>query len=93
MRGIPILTFINKLDREGKEPLELLEEIEDVLGIESYPVTWPIGMGKRFQGTYDRFSKQIEVYQGNKESYFADFDGENIDDEIKSTSMKCIYQA
>jgi len=83
MRGIPILTFINKLDREGKEPLELLEEIEDVLGIESYPVTWPIGMGKRFQGTYDRFSKQIEVYQGNKESYFADFDGENIDDEIK----------
>ncbi|WP_226555261.1 peptide chain release factor 3 [Priestia aryabhattai] len=83
MRGIPILTFINKLDREGKEPLELLEEIEDVLGIESYPVTWPIGMGKRFQGTYDRFSKQIEVYQGNKESYFADFDGEHIDDEIK----------
>ncbi|GAA3328124.1 hypothetical protein GCM10020331_070830 [Ectobacillus funiculus] len=58
MRGIPILTFINKLDREGREPLELLQEIEEVLGIESYPVTWPIGMGKRFQGTYDRFEKE-----------------------------------
>ncbi|MCP8968616.1 peptide chain release factor 3 [Ectobacillus ponti] len=83
MRGIPILTFINKLDREGKEPLELLEEIEEVLGIESYPVTWPIGMGKRFQGTYDRFAKKIEVYRGNEESLFVDFDGENISDEVR----------
>ncbi|WP_110114608.1 peptide chain release factor 3 [Bacillus sp. CGMCC 1.16541] len=82
MRGIPILTFINKLDREGKDPLELLEEIEDVLGIESYPVTWPIGMGKRFQGTYDRFQKKVEVYQGNKESYYVDFDGENITSDV-----------
>ncbi|WP_416825591.1 peptide chain release factor 3 [Ectobacillus polymachus] len=83
MRGIPILTFINKLDREGKEPLELLAEIEEVLGIQSYPVTWPIGMGKRFQGTYDRFEKQIEVFRGSKDSFFTDFDGEHITDEVK----------
>ncbi|MFD3449866.1 peptide chain release factor 3 [Microbacteriaceae bacterium 4G12] len=82
MRGIPILTFINKLDREGKDPLELLQEIEDVLGIESYPVTWPIGMGKRFQGTYDRFHKKIEVYRGNEESKFIDFDGEDTSGQV-----------
>ncbi|WP_028401405.1 peptide chain release factor 3 [Ectobacillus panaciterrae] len=82
MRGIPILTFINKLDREGKDPLALLEEIEDVLGIESYPVTWPIGMGKRFQGTYDRFQKKIEVYRGNEESLFIDFDGEDTNGQV-----------
>lgn len=82
MRGIPILTFINKLDREGREPLELLQEIEEVLGIESYPATWPIGMGKRFQGTYDRFEKKIEVYRSNEESVFIDFDGENVTEEL-----------
>ena len=48
MRDTPILTFINKLDREGKEPIDLLDEIESVLGIQCAPMTWPIGMGKRF---------------------------------------------
>ncbi len=93
MRGIPILTFINKLDREGKEPLELLEEIEDVLGIESYPVTWPIGMGKRFQGTYDRFSKQIEAYQETKSPILQTLTVKISTMKLKNTSMKCIYQA
>ena len=45
MRGIPIFTFINKLDREGRDPFELLEELEEVLGIRSYPMNWPIGSG------------------------------------------------
>ncbi|KYG30845.1 peptide chain release factor 3 [Priestia endophytica] len=83
MRGIPILTFINKLDREGKDPLELLEEIEEVLEIESYPATWPIGMGKAFQGTYDRFTKQVEVYRGNEESVFIPFDGKTVTKELE----------
>lgn len=48
MRGIPIFTFINKLDRQGRDPYELVDEIEAVLGIKSYPMDWPIGMGKRF---------------------------------------------
>ena len=54
MRGIPIFTFINKLDREGRDPFELLEELEEVLGIRSYPMNWPIGSGKQFCGVYDR---------------------------------------
>jgi len=65
-RGIPIFTFINKLDRQGKEPLELFEEIEDVLGIESSPVNYPIGMGQTFRGVYDRFNKEVELYDDKK---------------------------
>lgn len=60
MRGIPIFTFINKMDREGKEPLDLMEELEEVLGIESYAMNWPIGMGRDFLGIYDRFNNRIE---------------------------------
>jgi peptide chain release factor 3 len=63
MRGIPIFTFINKLDRQGKMPLELLAELEEVLGIESYPMNWPIGMGKEFLGIYDRFNNRIEQFR------------------------------
>jgi peptide chain release factor 3 len=59
LRQIPILTFINKLDRDGREPLALLDEIEQVLGIPSSPVTWPIGMGHTFEGVYDRWSRQV----------------------------------
>ncbi len=53
MRDTPILTFVNKLDREGRDPMEVLDEIESVLDIACAPVTWPIGMGKRFKGVYD----------------------------------------
>lgn len=68
MRGIPIFTFINKLDREGKEPLELLEEIEDVLGIRSCPMNWPIGMGLNFRGIYNRDDARFERYTGRGEA-------------------------
>lgn len=67
-RGIPIFTFINKLDRQGKEPLELFEEIEEVLGIESCPINYPIGMGQTFRGVYDRFKKEVEFYGEEKEA-------------------------
>ncbi|MBO8163220.1 MAG: peptide chain release factor 3 [Brevibacillus sp.] len=63
MRGIPIFTFINKLDRHGKDPFELLEELERVLGIRSYPMNWPIGMGSRFSGVYDRQKSRVELYE------------------------------
>ena len=59
MRDTPILTFINKLDREGKEPIDLLDEIESVLGIQCAPMTWPIGMGKRFRGVYHLYDDTI----------------------------------
>ncbi|MGG3887875.1 peptide chain release factor 3 [Metabacillus fastidiosus] len=74
LRGIPIFTFINKLDREGREPLELLAEIEEVLGIESYPMNWPIGMGKRFLGIYDRFNSQVVRFKGDEEEEIVPFD-------------------
>src|SRR5699024_3322805 len=63
MRGIPIFTFINKLDRMGKEPFELLEEIEETLEIETYPMTWPIGMGQSFFGIINRKNKQINPFR------------------------------
>lgn len=67
MRGIPIFTFINKLDRDGREPLDLCTELEEVLGIESYPMNWPIGMGKGLQGIYDRFNNRIELANPDSE--------------------------
>lgn len=63
MRGIPIFTFINKLDRVGKEPFELLEEIESTLDIETYPMTWPIGMGQSFFGIINRRTKTINPFR------------------------------
>lgn len=62
MRGIPIFTFINKLDRHGKDPYELLEDIEQSLGIQSYPMNWPIGSDRDFKGVYNRHKKQIELF-------------------------------
>lgn len=62
-RGIPIFTFINKLDRDGREPLELLEELEELLDIESYPMNWPIGMGKGLEGLYDIYNQRVELYR------------------------------
>ena len=61
--GIPIFTFINKLDRDGREPLELLEELEELLQIESYPMNWPIGMGKGLEGLYDIHNQRVEIYR------------------------------
>ncbi|XHX78754.1 MAG: peptide chain release factor 3 [Stenomitos frigidus ULC029] len=63
MRGLPIFTFINKLDRPGREPLDLLDEIEQELGLQTYAVNWPIGMGDRFKGVYDRRSAQIHLFE------------------------------
>ena len=64
-RGIPIFTFINKLDREGRSPFELMEELEQVLGIRSVPMNWPIGSGRELCGIYDRMKNQVELFQGN----------------------------
>ncbi|MBE6763127.1 MAG: peptide chain release factor 3 [Ruminococcaceae bacterium] len=67
MRHIPIFTFINKMDREARDPFELLEEIEQVLGIETYPVNWPMGSGRDFRGVYDRGRGEVLAFtaQGN----------------------------
>ncbi len=62
-RAIPIFTFYNKMDRPGREPLELLGEIEDVLGVAGYPVNWPLGMGETFVGVYDRLTRQVHRFE------------------------------
>lgn len=62
MRNLPIFTFINKLDREGRNPLELLEEIENLLGIRTTPINWPVGMGRTFKGVYDRKDESVILF-------------------------------
>ena len=62
LRDTPIMTFINKLDREGRAPIELLDEIEKVLGIATAPITWPIGMGRELRGIYHLLQDRIYVY-------------------------------
>ena len=66
LRDTPIMTFINKLDREGREPIELLDEVETVLGIQCAPVTWPVGMGQRFKGIYHLYQDIVYLYQSGK---------------------------
>ncbi len=62
-RKIPIFTFINKCDRPGREPLELLDEIQEVLGLNPFPVNWPLGEGAQFRGLYDRRENQIHWFE------------------------------
>jgi peptide chain release factor 3 len=62
MRTTPILTFVNKLDREGRDPIEIMDEIEDILNIRCAPVTWPIGMGKRFVGVFDMRTETTHLF-------------------------------
>jgi peptide chain release factor 3 len=62
LRTTPILTFINKLDREGREPIELMDEVENILKIKCAPITWPIGMGKRFKGVYHLYKDEIHLF-------------------------------
>jgi peptide chain release factor 3 len=66
LRQTPIFTFINKLDREGREPVDLLDEVEAVLGIQCAPVTWPIGMGKRLKGVYHLLDDAVHLYESGK---------------------------
>ncbi|MEM7063656.1 MAG: peptide chain release factor 3 [Cyanobacteria bacterium P01_B01_bin.77] len=63
MRGLPIFTFFNKLDRPGQEPLALLDEIEKELELFTYAVNWPIGMGDRFKGVFDRRKRQVHLFE------------------------------
>ena len=68
MRNTPIITFINKLDREGLAPLDILAEIEDKLQIECTPLSWPIGMGKRFRGVYNLYRPHLHLFEAGRET-------------------------
>jgi peptide chain release factor 3 len=68
MRNTPIITFINKLDREGMEPLDILDDIENKLQVECTPLSWPIGMGKRFKGVYNLYKKELHLFTPGQET-------------------------
>ena len=65
MRNTPIIVFINKLDREGKDPFDLLDELEEKLGLSVCPLSWPIGMGQRFQGVYNLYKKNLVLFRAH----------------------------
>ncbi len=80
LRHIPIFTFINKMDREARNPFDLMEEIESVLGIRTYPMNWPIGAGKEFKGVYDRGGSRIIAFTAND-------DQANAQHEVQATAV------
>jgi len=66
LRDTPIVTFINKLDRENRDPVEIMDEIEDILQIQCAPMTWPIGMGRRLKGVYHLLDDAVHLYESGK---------------------------
>jgi peptide chain release factor 3 len=92
MRSTPVIVFINKLDHEGREAFELLDELESELGIHVRPLTWPIGGGARFQGVYNFFEQHLELFAPNKtgisETKFSidDLSDPLLDDQIGSSA-------
>jgi peptide chain release factor 3 len=62
-RGIPIFTFMNKMDRPARDPLDLLDELERVLGLEAYAINWPLGSGVDFKGVFDRTKNQVHFFE------------------------------
>src|SRR5512142_125386 len=66
LRDIPIMTFINKMDREARDPFELVDEIADQLQLDVAPMSWPVGQGLNFRGVYDLYSEEFSVFGGNR---------------------------
>ena len=89
MRKIPVFTFINKLDRETRDPFDLVQELEDILGLPACAVTWPIGCGMNFEGVYDLLKNEVILYKAGKtislgeEGVF----GSQLQDEISGINL------
>lgn len=75
LRDTPILSFINKMDRDIRDPIEVMDEVEEVLKIQAAPINWPLGMGKQFKGVYNLYTDTIHVYQSGM--------GHTVDDDIR----------
>lgn len=94
LRTTPIFTFINKLDREGREPIELLDEVEEILKIQCAPITWPIGMGKRLKGVYHLIDDVVHLYESGKNyvtqqsEAIAGLDSPILDDKLGSMAAE-----
>ncbi len=87
MRGVPVFTFINKMDREARDPYDLLDEIENELGIGTYAVNWPIGSGPRFRGVYDRMDDEVIQFEGVDSRHEVKATRLSIDDPILEGTM------
>ena len=88
LRNIPIFTFVNKMDREARNPFDLMEEIETVLGIRTYPMNWPIGSGKEFKGVYDRGGSRIIAFAANDDQSNAQHEVQATTVELQDESLK-----
>lgn len=80
LRTTPVMVFINKLDREGRDPYDLLDEIEAKLNIRVHPLSWPIGMGKRFKGVYSLYEKALHLFAASRQTVSEGVKIENISD-------------
>ena len=88
-RGVPIFTFMNKCDRPTKDPLALLDELEKVLGIEAFPVTWPLGNGPSFKGVYDRLTRRVHLFEKTPGgAYAAPVDVRGLDDDLVKNKLE-----
>ena len=87
LRDTPIVTFINKLDRDIRDPIELVDEVEEVLGIAGAPINWPIGMGRDLKGVYNLYTDQIHCYQAGEGSVQA---SERLVDGLNSAEAKAL---
>ncbi|MDK9720750.1 MAG: peptide chain release factor 3 [Rhodospirillales bacterium] len=84
LRDMPILTFVNKVDREGRDPFDLIDEIEKTLALDATPVTWPIGMGRDLKGCYDLIRDRVLMYDPGKGDHLAD---ETIEVALNDTKL------
>jgi len=93
-RGVPIFTFMNKMDRPARPSLDLLDELENVLGIHAFPVNWPLGDGPRFKGVYDRENRQVHLFQRTVHgAYRAPVSVTGIDDdEVRAAVDEDVYR-
>ena len=80
MRKTPVMVFINKMDREGKDPFDLLDEVEQELGIHVRPLSWPINSGQRFKGVYNIFQSTLDLYQPDKTHVTESLRFDNVSD-------------
>lgn len=97
MRNTPIIVFINKLDREGKDAMDLLDEVEQKLGIKVTPLSWPIGMGQRFQGVYNIFEKKLCLFKPHSTQVedtlqFEDLEDPELDHKIGEVAAQVLRE-
>ena len=92
MRNTPVIIFINKMDREGRDPFDVLDELEQELNIKVRPLSWPIGQGQRFKGVYNLYEKQLNLFTPNKqrvtEKLEVDINSDQLDNTVGEEAAK-----